>query len=102
MKNKFSEFINSNVENVNESSFNNTYNSTNVNSSKISQSTEELINKYSKYSTEELTSEFLKMAEEKRNNGTLDSDLLRYSTILEPYLTNEQKSKMNDLFNKVK
>ena len=96
MENKFSDYINNN--NISEEIFDSVDNTNN----NYVQSTEELINKYSQYSAEELTGEFLKMAEEKRSKGTLDSDLLRYKNVLEPYLTAEQKNRMNDLFNKVK
>ena len=66
------------------------------------ESTEKLIDKYSKYSTDELMSEFIKMTEEKKRNGTLNSDMDRYNTILEPYLTEEQKTRMKNIFDKVR
>lgn len=103
MINKFSEYINSNFENQFEDN-------KNIKEEKISkesienldQSTADLIDKYSKYSTEDLMDEFIKLTAEKKNSGTLNADLERYSNILSPYLTDEQKSRMNDLFNKVK
>lgn len=99
MNNKFSDYIESDIPNqVNDEKIKtnsyNTYDNT--------ESTEKLIDKYSKYSTDELMNEFIKLTEEKKRNGTLNSDIERYNSILDPYLTEEQKSKMNDLFNKVK
>ena len=38
----------------------------------------------------------------KKQNGTLNQDLNNFSNVLSPYLNEEQKSKMNDLFNKIK
>ena len=66
------------------------------------ESTEKLIDKYSKYSTDELMNEFIKMTEEKKRNGTLGADIDRYNKVLEPYLTEEQKSRMKDIFDKVR
>ena len=96
MNNKFSNFIESNDckvgidENVSKKS------ATDI------ESTEKLIDKYSKYSTDELMNEFIKITEEKKRNGTLSSDFDRYNSILQPYLNDEQKSRMKDLFDKVR
>lgn len=66
------------------------------------ESTEKLIDKYSKYSTDELMNEFIKITEEKKRNGTLSADFDRYNSILQPYLNDEQKNRMRDLFDKVR
>ena len=63
---------------------------------------EDLINKYSSYSEKELMQELIKLSNEKKQNGTLNQDLNNFSNVLSPYLNEEQKSKMNDLFNKIK
>lgn len=94
MNNKFSEYIEKD-DFVDDKMIND-----NINNNM--ESTEQLIDKYSKYSTSELMNEFIKMTEEKKKNGTLNADIDRYNTILEPYLTAEQKSKMKDIFDKVR
>lgn len=103
MINKFSEYIDSNLEDQFDNNKNAKEEKINKESiDNLDQSTADLIDKYSKYSTEDLMNEFIKLTTEKKNSGTLNTDLERYSNILSPYLTDEQKSRMNDLFNKVK
>ncbi len=102
MGNKFSDFLNTEIndnnkinEKISEKKFEN-------NSNIDTKNVEDLINKYSTYSEKELMQELIKLSNEKKQNGTLNQDLNNFSNVLSPYLNEEQKSKMNDLFNKIK
>ena len=102
MGNKFSDFLNTEIndnnkinEKISEKKFEN-------NSNIDTKNVEDLINKYSTYSEKELMQELIKLSNEKKQNGTLNQDLNNFSNVLRPYLNEEQKSKMNDLFNKIK
>lgn len=102
MGNKFSDFLNTKIndnnkinEKISEKKFEN-------NSNIDTKNVEDLINKYSSYSEKELMQELIKLSNEKKQNGTLNQDLNNFSNVLSPYLNEEQKSKMNDLFNKIK
>lgn len=102
MGNKFSDFLNTEIndnnkinEKISEKNFEN-------NSNIDTKNVEDLINKYSTYSEKELMQELIKLSNEKKQNGTLNQDLNNFSNVLSPYLNEEQKSKMNDLFNKIK
>ena len=97
MNNKFSDYIENDVFKENMDKGTNDYI---VNDNM--DSTEKLIDKYSKYSTDELMNEFIKLTEEKKRNGTLSADIDRYNSILEPYLTADQKSRMKNIFDKVR
>ena len=97
MNNKFSDYIENDVFKENMDKGTNDYI---VNDNM--DSTEKLIDKYSKYSKDELMNEFIKLTEEKKRNGTLGADIDRYNSILEPYLTADQKSRMKNIFDKVR
>ena len=63
---------------------------------------EDMVNEYSRYSESELLSKFNDMASKKKKDGTWDKDMSRYTEMLAPYLTDEQKEKMNSILNNVK
>lgn len=102
MGNKFSEFLNTDINYDNKNDINDNINYKETNNNLDTKTAEELINKYSTYSKEELMQELKKITDEKKKNGTLNDDLNRFSSVLTPYLNEEQKSRMNDLFNKIK
>lgn len=59
---------------------------------------EELIKNYSNYSEEELISEFLRLTNEGKKNGTLNTERLKQlSSTVKPMLTPKQQ-KMLDMF----
>ena len=59
---------------------------------------EELIKNYSSYSEEELISEFLRLTNEGKKNGTLNTERLKQlSQTVKPML-NEKQQKMLDMF----
>jgi len=62
---------------------------------------EELIHKYSEYSESELFNEFKKESE-KRKSEFSDDKLNSIKSVLDPYLNENQKQKLNDLLNMVK
>lgn len=99
MPNKFSDFRNSNLDNfveknkdiVEEFKHNNAGTYNNIN---------QLYNQYSSMSGDAIFNEFLKVANEKKRNGTLNLDYLNnMKSVMFPYLTDEQKKVFNNLLN---
>ena len=59
--------------------------------------------KYEGASENQLISEILKEAEKGRRNGTLsDSDIDRFSSMIEPMLNGEQRAKLKKIVNVIK
>ena len=60
------------------------------------------LNKYKGYSQEQLIDEFLKVTNESRKSGTLDSQKINeVVSKLTPFLSDSQKKGLNDLLNKL-
>lgn len=100
MNNKFSDYTNSKIDD-------------NINFEKVEEfknekpqdyeNIENMINQYSNLSQNELLSEFLKMAYEKKKNGTLtEGDIANLRNTIYPMLTPQQKQNFDNLMNVIK
>lgn len=62
-----------------------------------------MYDKYSQFSSDELLSEFIKTSKQRRADGTLnDSELARMKETLLPFLSEEQKGRLNQLLDLIR
>ena len=96
MENSFSDFVNNQQNNTNTTDkFEEAKQKV---QSQVMSGFEELIKNYSNYSEEELISEFLRLTNEGKKNGTLNTERLKQlSSTVKPMLTPKQQ-KMLDMF----
>ncbi|MBE5757502.1 MAG: hypothetical protein E7345_01040 [Clostridiales bacterium] len=98
----FSDFIkneNNTYKNNNESNMKNNNIDENANKIKL----EEMINNYKGLSQSELMNEFIKMTMKKKKDGTLkESELENIKKTILPYLTEEQKTNLENILNMVR
>ena len=111
MTNKFSDFMNTDASKK-KNEFEEKYNKQNQQCSS-SQNTnmnendkknvEDMINHYNQYSKEDLMKEILKVSNEEKQKGNVDSNYFEnIANTLSPYLTDEQKENMKDIINKIR
>lgn len=102
MAKKFSDFANSNLNNFvkdNEHVLNNIL----TNNAKAIDEINFLLSKFKNMSSNEIFNEFLRVAEQKKREGTLTLQYINnLKTILFPYLTDEQKRIFNNLMNYIR
>ena len=90
----FSDYIKNNSQG--EKSSNNK--NVNTNSQLNEQNLEKLIDKYSSYSSNDLLSEFIKLTIEKKKKGELNNqELQKIKSTIVPFLSQEQKSKLDEI-----
>ena len=82
----------------------NNYQKPNSNSNSDAMETiKKFASKYEGASENQLISEILKEAEKGRRNGTLsDNDIDRFSSMIEPMLSGEQRAKLKKIVNVIK
>jgi len=70
----------------------------NTNSQLNEQNLEKLIDKYSSYSSNDLLNEFIKLTIEKKKKGELNNqELQKIKSTIVPFLSQEQKSKLDEI-----
>ena len=90
----FSDYIKNNSQG--EKSSNNK--NVNINSQLNEQNLEKLIDKYSSQSSNDLLSEFIKLTIEKKKKGELNNqELQKIKSTIVPFLSQEQKSKLDEI-----
>lgn len=78
-------------------------NSNNLDKSNAKQTVEDMLHKYGSYSENELWAEFVNQTNEKQKSGELSGEKLdKIADTIKPYLSDEQKEKLNAILKMVK
>lgn len=102
MSNKFSDYTNKNLDEFVEQN-KQKLDSFKQNYAQQTNDINTMINRYSQMNQNEIFNEFLKVADEKKRNGTLTLEYINnIRSALFPYLTEEQKQTFNNLVNYIR